>query len=135
MFTTNEIAIVPCINSAQLAAHYERFVVHWRAGYIGDLNVTSETAKRTMDQTRQVKLNRLAVVAVGTMFWTALLKSFLPSFILGHAVLLAMWIGMGSHHYARSFVDFRGALKFSILFGLALMSPAWPITYWNAHKH
>ena len=89
----------------------------------------------TVNQVKRVTLNRLAVVAAGTMVWTALLKSFLPGFVLGHAVVLAFWVGMGSHHLARSFIDFRRPLRPSILFGLALMSPAWPITYWQARKH
>jgi len=85
-----------------------------------------------MSEEQRVKRNRLMVVAAGTVFWTGLLKAFLPGFILGHALVLAVWIGMGSHHFARSFVDFRRTLRPTILLGLALMSPAWPITYWQA---
>jgi hypothetical protein len=81
-----------------------------------------------------VTLNRLAVVGAGTMFWMVVLQAFLPGFNLGHAIVLAVWIAMGSPYYARSFVDFKRPIRLTVFFGLLLMSPGWPITYWQSQS-
>jgi len=82
----------------------------------------------------RVKANRLAVVGAGTMFWTVLLSGFFAAFNLGHAMVLAAWIAMGSPYFARSFVDFQRPIRPIVFFGLMLMSPGWPITYWQARR-
>jgi hypothetical protein len=87
-----------------------------------------------MKTSERVKWNRLAVVGAGTMFWTAILQAFIPSYNLGHAMVLAVWIGMGSPYFARSFVDFQRPIRPAIFVGLMLMSPAWPITYWQTKR-
>jgi len=83
----------------------------------------------------RVKWNRLAVVGAGTMFWTLVLQSFLTGFSTGHAVVLAVWVAMGSPYYAKSFVDFRRPLRPIVFIALMLMSPGWPITYWQSRRN
>lgn len=84
-----------------------------------------------MNARDQLTVNRLAAVGLGTVLWVSVLKWLLPAFTLGHALLLGVWIAMGSHHYARTFVDFKRPLKPVILVGLALMAPGWPFLYWR----
>lgn len=79
-------------------------------------------------------LNRLAAVGVGTVLWVSVLKWLIAGFTLGHALVLAFWISMGSRHYAKTFVDFNRPLKLSTLVGLALLSPGWPVLYWNMRR-
>lgn len=74
--------------------------------------------------------NRLLVTAVGSMFWTVVLVWALPGFSVAHAAILTAWIGIGSHYYKRSFVDFERKLRPIILMSLVLMAPGWPIAYW-----
>jgi len=84
-----------------------------------------------MDTEKQINLNRLVAVGAGTMLWITLLKLLLPIFAFGHALLLGVWIALGSQHYARTLADFRRPLKFHTFIGLALLSPGWPFLYWN----
>ena len=87
-----------------------------------------------MNIEKQINLNRLVAVGAGTMLWIALLKLLLPSVAFGHALLLGVWIALGSQHYARTLADFQRPLTPRILLGLALLSPGWPLLYWSMHK-
>lgn len=82
----------------------------------------------------RVRWNRLTVVGASTIFWTFLLQAFIPGFNFGHALVLAVWVGMGSPYFARSFVDFQRPIRPGIFLGLMLMAPAWPITYWQTKR-
>jgi len=87
-----------------------------------------------MDTNKQIELNRLLAVGAGAMLWTALLKWLVPNFAFGDALLLSIWIAMGSRHYVKTFVDFRRPLKLTSFVGLALLSPGWPFLYWSMKR-
>ena len=84
-----------------------------------------------MNVEKQTNVNLLLAVGIGTIIWMVLLKTALPVFNLAHALILAAWIALGSRHYVKAFVDFQRPLRPTILLGLGLMSPAWPILHWK----
>jgi len=85
-------------------------------------------------QERWRLINRLAAVGGGTMLWVGTLKLLVPGFTMGYALLLAIWISTGSPHYAQTLSDFERPVKPGTLLGLAMLSPAWPILYWQLKR-
>ena len=77
----------------------------------------------------RVTRNQLTVVFAGTLFWSLVMQILVPGFTNGHALMLAVWIGMGSPFFVRSFVDFQRPVRPLIFVGLMLLSIGWPITY------
>lgn len=86
-----------------------------------------------MNTEQRINTNRLITVALGSMLWTVVLNNVIASFDFMYALILAVWIGLGSHHYVLAVVDFRRKLSLKIQFALALLAPGWPILYWNWH--
>lgn len=84
-------------------------------------------AKKTREDT-----NRLVVVGLSSMAWLLAMRLVADWFDVTHAVVLAVWIAMGSKHYAAAVSDFNERLTLEKLAGLILMAPAWPLLYWQS---
>lgn len=78
--------------------------------------------------------NRLVVVAVASVAWLMAMSVVAEWFDVFHAIVLAVWIAMGSKHYAAAISDFNERLTLGKLGGLVLMAPAWPLLYWQSGK-
>lgn len=85
-----------------------------------------------MSVEQRVNLNRLVIVGVATMLWVGGLRALLPEFGVTQAMVMAVWIAMGSRHYAKALSDFQRPLDLKTLAGLALLAPGWPILYWQS---
>jgi len=92
------------------------------------LKTASETAAAN------IKVNRMLSTYAGTVLWVVLLGNTLPGFDTGHALFLAVWIGLGSTYYSKTLKEFGQPITLKILLGLALLAPAWPLLHWNAGK-
>lgn len=76
--------------------------------------------------------NRLITVGVAIVLWVGGLRTLVAEFAVTHALVLAVWIAMGSRHYAKALSDFQQPLNLKTLIGLALLAPGWPILYWQS---
>ena len=87
-----------------------------------------------MAESDRKETNRLLVVGVSVMVWLLAVRLILDWFDVTHAVILAVWIAMGSKHYAAALKDFEGRMSLETFAGLVLMAPAWPVLYWQARS-
>lgn len=78
--------------------------------------------------------SRLVVVGVASVAWLIAMNVVADWFDVFHAIVLAVWIAMGSKHYAAAISDFNERLTLEKLGGLVLMAPAWPLLYWQSGK-
>jgi hypothetical protein len=80
-----------------------------------------------MVESRQQKLNRAITVGVGTFIWVLVL-----GVLLGDrggviwALLLSLWIALGSARLVENISDFGSKMSPRQLLLAALVSPAWP---------
>jgi hypothetical protein len=79
------------------------------------------------EQARHTTVNRLATVGLGVFLWVSVgMLALGPRFSAIAALLVALWIALGSAHLVRNVRDFRGRMRLRRLLLATILSPAWP---------
>lgn len=83
----------------------------------------------------RIRAQHFSVVWASTFFWIAVAMQLYSQFTYGQALVIAVWIAVGSPYLVRSFSDFQRAMRPIVFLCLAIIAPAWPLIYANARRN